>query len=1707
MTRWVTSVYLLLALAGTSAAEQSGTVKLHLDTAGKPAAVGTPVSNGIPFPMGAITTVDHVRLETGQGIEVPASFRSLAPWPDGSIKSVLASVVPTPQNDRYPDLVLRYGPTVTHAATGPVRLAQDSQSVTITTDVLKLQLSKSRFTILEQAWTDLNGDGTFDSVEQWLTSPAGLAVLDKKTDRQFVSDLWTAADGYRVTVIESTPQQVTVLLEGRVKGVNGAQTVDGDPTLAQAKVWVTVTAGSTLLHLQTTLVDTKARDTEEFSEYVMHLAGVALELPMALPTATYAAGGDKGAVYQGAVDTQASLLQDATVTWMGREFTYGFGYSGVGSGSKAPGWMDISVAERGATMGIRHFWQNFPQQLTATPETVRLEFLASASRNNAFHTVYPGVGKTYEAFLDLHTGGYTTAVRRRMELALASPLLLADAAWYTSSLAFGKLSPPSPFTAHWESKMANQYNCTVLRQGCDVAGQLFGQRNFGDYIFGIDSPTQPAYGDGHYEDAHGLLLQFIRSLNRGWFDTAVSSARHHYDLDVMHTQNPPRYPGFPPGMIHWHGTSEHEGVNIELGHAVPGGLDEYYLLTGDPRALEVIREQGDWIEHYARSGEGRVAPERSDDGVAGQEYERIGAWTLYTVLKSYEVTGDPKYWEAASLLVKNTIDWWKMPQDHIFFDPDRVLDKSRSPQEQALVYERTDWTKGTGYPLATLLVANCNPSKGVNQYEDLAYQSHVPIAWMSGLLQMALIRYYQDLERRGDSYDGMVMYRDRMTPVHIDAATMREMLIQILNKVVEYNYLGAPKYPSKYPFLKTLGMNEFIYTVCERIDYSHLNNVGLQGGQYLLDTMLFISSFTPQEVGPLWQAQWPQMQAKWQDIAQILYNGLVVRWQGADNSANGMANLLDLPYAVARMEELGLLTNLPPPSSGGGGGPPPLSSTPDYIVTVNGGPLVTSRVIDLSITAPAAAVETNVSMTGYSQGTWQPTGDVRLTLPAGSGAKTIFVQFRDQQRVILASLTQSVVLIEPNFTGDVDLMLNDPTDTFIFSNQADGRFGAQRVLKAGRYDTGYDYVGLLAFELPTAPPGVALTVQGAQLSVYVTDNSRNGSQTITPYEITSEWSEDTATWNSRPTLAASGVGSGVTFGGRSEINQWEAFTLQPSSIQRSLQTPTPMFGVALMGQGSPGLTSVDLVSSEAVFPSEDRRPRLTLRLHISSGATTPAPQISGVRVESISSAAGTVTWTTDKPTTGLVEYGPTASYGGGTVVDSVRGTTHRVQLTNLASNTLYHVGVSATDDLGMIGRASDFTFTTSAGAQRGDINKDGQLTRDDLLALIAQLLGRSPVTPDVSDANADGKVTLADAWALARRLSQPSSTPPTLTITRPTASAVIIGTSVDVTYQIGGDFTAAGVTHVHVKLDANAVIEETSLDGRSTLQSIPAGNHTMTISLAKANHSIVGAPVAVNFTTQVSQPSTGDWVQIWNDEFDGAAGSLPDPGHWVIETGNHGFGGAELQAYTNRPSNVHLDGQGNLIITARRENYNNRPYTSGRIHTRGIATFDYGAFEARIKDPKGSGFGPTFWLAAHAQGYAETWPAIGEVDMMEIYGVNTNRNPMTVVGPQVGNRNNAIYLHSDYTYEQGGDATNWHVYRMEKDPNVMRFYVDGKMVFEAAPKQMNDRGAEWIYEKGYRYYIIFCLAIGGNRPYGQPDGSTPFPSDMVVDYVRAYQRK
>lgn len=236
------------------------------------------------------------------------------------------------------------------------------------------------------------------------------------------------------------------------------------------------------------------------------------------------------------------------------------------------------------------------------------------------------------------------------------------------------------------------------------------------------------------------------------------------------------------------------------------------------------------------------------------------------------------------------------------------------------------------------------------------------------------------------------------------------------------------------------------------------------------------------------------------------------------------------------------------------------------------------------------------------------------------------------------------------------------------------------------------------------------------------------------------------------------------------------------------------------------------------------------------------------------------------------------------------------------------------------------------------------------------------------------------------------------------------------------------------------------------------------------------------------------WQLTWSDDFNGNAGQLPDAAKWTydIGTGQGGWGNQELQSYTDSPDNVSLDGQGNLIITARR---NGNSFTSARINTKGLFTQQYGRFEARLKTPYGPGIWPAFWMLG-ANIETVNWPQCGEIDIMELRGQEPHIIHGTLHGPGYsgGNPITKGYALTDARFD-----TEFHLFAVEWSKDKIDFFVDD---FLYQRIERGDAPGEWVYDQPF--FMILNVAVGGNY-VGFPTDGTPFPQKMTIDYVRVYE--
>ena len=245
--------------------------------------------------------------------------------------------------------------------------------------------------------------------------------------------------------------------------------------------------------------------------------------------------------------------------------------------------------------------------------------------------------------------------------------------------------------------------------------------------------------------------------------------------------------------------------------------------------------------------------------------------------------------------------------------------------------------------------------------------------------------------------------------------------------------------------------------------------------------------------------------------------------------------------------------------------------------------------------------------------------------------------------------------------------------------------------------------------------------------------------------------------------------------------------------------------------------------------------------------------------------------------------------------------------------------------------------------------------------------------------------------------------------------------------------------------------------------------------------------------------SNRNYQLVWQDEFEGSAGTSIDLGKWNFDIGRgplgDGWGNQEFQYYSDRTDNVVLDGNGNLAIMAIKESFSGAGYTSGRITTQGKFDQAYGRFEARIKLPWGQGIWPAFWMLG-SNITSVTWPQCGEIDVMENRGQEPQTNHGSVHGPGYSG---GTPVTSTYTLPNDRFDQDFHLFAVEWGVGYIDYYVDNTLYNRITP---DDVPGEWVYD--HPFFLLLNVAVGGNF-VGSPTDATVFPQTMLVDYVRVYQ--
>jgi beta-glucanase (GH16 family) len=210
----------------------------------------------------------------------------------------------------------------------------------------------------------------------------------------------------------------------------------------------------------------------------------------------------------------------------------------------------------------------------------------------------------------------------------------------------------------------------------------------------------------------------------------------------------------------------------------------------------------------------------------------------------------------------------------------------------------------------------------------------------------------------------------------------------------------------------------------------------------------------------------------------------------------------------------------------------------------------------------------------------------------------------------------------------------------------------------------------------------------------------------------------------------------------------------------------------------------------------------------------------------------------------------------------------------------------------------------------------------------------------------------------------------------------------------------------------------------------------------------------VNPCARAAEPN---WKLVWSDEF---KGKKLDYSKWGVEENAFGGGNQELHR----------------------------------------GDWKYGRVEVRAKLPQGKGIWPAIWMLPTGVKYGG-WAASGEIDIMELVGHKPNQVLGTLHHGDKWPKNK--HTGTSFDLAKGTFADDFHKFAIVWEKGRIRWYVDGKL-YQTQTK-WSTTAAPFPAPFDQPFHLILNIAVGGRLP-GNPDGSTKFPQQMTVDYVRVYQR-
>ncbi len=607
---------------------------------------------GVPFPQGCLKDPSKLRVIGVDGNPVPVGSRVIVRWPDGSVKVALLSFPVNVAAKGTATYTVQAGQGVEPLRTQPgVRVTDDGDLLTIRTGKLTATVSKTHGRIVEEV---RRGEEIVKPVaEVWDI------VLEDENGRVVRSGGETVTE---TTVVDAGPQRALILRKGSF--------ADADGSMVDYRLQIEATAGSDALLVDSRIINREDTPEVYLKRWSMQLARAESGRGRAWLTDESSRAANPGAVlYQ---------HRENVLTWTGED--------GPQSRMEArsPGYVRLP----GVAVGMRWFWERFPQAIRFGADELRLDFIPQAFDDEDLPTRWlermreitdrysvggvgypqsPGKmglfrltqGEALSAEVRLVFDGQDTSAPVRDALAPLSHRLraVADPAYTASTGAFGVFQPTDLTRyARYETSVDGLYRSYLAKR---ERRREYGFENFGDDTFEWGyGPSYTYWSNSEYDHHHGFALQYLRSGGAQWWELAEQQARMYEDVVINHyapekltQQGGPRHHNATSMWMPSHEDqcwiADHTCSGASAGHSWVQGMIDYWYLTGDPWAEEVTRALADWyceiVEHnsYGAGGQERgpgwalIALSALNSAITDERLEQAG-WTVANWIINYQ---------------------------------------------------------------------------------------------------------------------------------------------------------------------------------------------------------------------------------------------------------------------------------------------------------------------------------------------------------------------------------------------------------------------------------------------------------------------------------------------------------------------------------------------------------------------------------------------------------------------------------------------------------------------------------------------------------------------------------------------------------------------------------------------------------------------------------------------------------------------------------------------------------------------------------------------------------------------------------------------------------------------------------------------------------------------------------------------------------------